>query len=77
MVLLRGLRAVGRRGAYSTAIVLSVVLAGCATRPGPEILAPVAALPGAKTFPIYVATTNAYGRCCAKTPTQTKKPKRS
>ncbi len=57
MVLLRGLRAVGRRGAYSTAIVLSVVLAGCATRPGPEILAPVAALPGAKTFPIYVATT--------------------
>src|SRR6476659_2329578 len=57
MVLLRGLRAVGRRGAYSTAIVLSVVLAGCATRPGPEILAPVAALPGAKTLPIYVATT--------------------
>lgn len=32
------------------------VLTGCATRPGPEVLAPVAAVPGARTLPIYVAT---------------------
>ena len=31
----------------------------CATRPGPEVLAPVAAAPGSKTVPIYVATTRA------------------
>src|SRR4051794_7575386 len=37
-------------------VALAFVLIGCATRPGPEVLAPVAAIPGAKTLPIYVAT---------------------
>src|SRR5262245_50085535 len=37
-------------------VAFAVVLMGCATRPGPEVLAPVAAVPGAKTLPIYVAT---------------------
>lgn len=37
--------------------LLAIALSGCAGRPGPEALAPVAALPDAKTLPIYVATT--------------------
>jgi len=36
---------------------LAVGLIGCASRPGPDVLAPVAAAPGVKTVPIYVATT--------------------
>jgi esterase/lipase superfamily enzyme len=48
----------GRRHAHSLIFAaLAFVLTGCAsTRPGPEVLAPVAAVPGAKTLPIYVAT---------------------
>jgi hypothetical protein len=58
MVLLRNLRVAGRRGTYSSIIVvLATVLAGCAGRPGPEVLVPTAATPGAKQQRIYVATT--------------------
>src|SRR5262249_50229154 len=39
--------------------VLALILMSCATRPGPEVLAPVGAMPGIKTVPIYVATTRA------------------
>jgi esterase/lipase superfamily enzyme len=37
--------------------LLAVALLDCAGRPGPEVLTPVAASPGAKTLQIYVATT--------------------
>lgn len=37
--------------------LLVAVLAGCTSRPGPELLTPVAAPPGATTMNIYVATT--------------------
>ena len=58
MVLLRDLRVAGRRGAHATAIVaVAAVLTGCAARPGPEVLVPTAAMPGAKLQRIYVATT--------------------
>ena len=58
MMLLRNLRVAGRRGAHATAIAtLVAVLAGCAGRPGPEVLVPTAATPGAKVQRIYVATT--------------------
>ena len=58
MMLLRNLRVAGRRGAHSTIIVVfTAVLAGCAGRPGPEVLVPTAATPGAKLQRIYVATT--------------------
>jgi esterase/lipase superfamily enzyme len=52
-------RAVGERRHSRSAfvIVLAVALAGCATRPGPEVLAPVGMTAGIKTIPIYVATT--------------------
>src|SRR5262245_47381753 len=36
---------------------LAVALVGCASRPGPEVLAPVATAPDIKALPIYVATT--------------------
>jgi esterase/lipase superfamily enzyme len=39
--------------------LLAFVLLGCASRPGPELLIPVAASPGVKTLQIYVATTRA------------------
>ena len=46
------------RRAYSAIIVvLTVALAGCASRPGPEVLVPVANAPGSKDVQIYVATT--------------------
>src|SRR5262249_49540323 len=39
-------------------LVLAVALAGCATRPGPDVLTPVAAsVPGARVVTAYVATT--------------------
>ena len=38
-------------------IVLAVASSGCASRPGPEVLTPVASAPGVKQRPIYVATT--------------------
>src|SRR5215203_2265056 len=37
--------------------LLAMALSGCASRLGPEVLASVVALPGAKTLAIYVATT--------------------
>ena len=37
--------------------VLTFLLAACGPRPGPEVLAPVSAEPGAKTVTIFVATT--------------------
>jgi esterase/lipase superfamily enzyme len=42
---------------WAVVALVAFALPGCASRPGPELLAPVAALPGAKTLPIYVATT--------------------
>ena len=41
----------------TVAVLFSFFLVGCATRPGPEVLTPVAALPGEETLQIYVATT--------------------
>jgi esterase/lipase superfamily enzyme len=47
-----------RFGIYGVFVALfAIALPGCASRPGPEVLTPVAVLPGAKTLPIYVATT--------------------
>ena len=47
-----------RRGIQWTAVtVLAFVLLGCASRPGPEVLTPVAVSSGVKTLQIYVATT--------------------
>jgi esterase/lipase superfamily enzyme len=37
--------------------LLALVLLDCAGRPGPEVVTPVAAGPGARTLQIYVATT--------------------
>jgi len=42
---------------WAVIALLAIALPGCASRPGPEVLTPVATLSGAKTFPIYVATT--------------------
>src|SRR5882757_5935392 len=39
------------------AVLFSFILAGCAARPGPEVLTPVAASSGEKALQIYVATT--------------------
>jgi esterase/lipase superfamily enzyme len=48
----------GRRGIQWGGItLLAFILLGCASRPGPEVLTPVAASPGVKTLQIYVATT--------------------
>jgi esterase/lipase superfamily enzyme len=47
-------RAVNR---WVVAAMLAVMLAGCASRPGPELLIPIAALPGVRAMTIYVATT--------------------
>ena len=42
---------------WTVITLLAFVLLGCASRPGPEVLTPVAASPGVKTLQIYVATT--------------------
>jgi len=42
--------------------MLTVALAGCASRPGPEVLVPVANAPGSKEVQIYVATTRKRAR---------------
>jgi esterase/lipase superfamily enzyme len=50
------------RNAHSAFIVaLALTLVGCATRPGPEVLIPVATAPGVKSSSIYVATTRKRG----------------
>ena len=41
----------------AVAVLFSFILVGCAARPGPEVLTPVAASSGEKTLQIYVATT--------------------
>jgi esterase/lipase superfamily enzyme len=46
----------GRRPCAVGAVVILFALTGCASRPGPEVLTPVAAAPGSKALPIYVAT---------------------
>ena len=46
-----------RRLDWAVAVLFSIILVGCAARPGPEVLTPVAASSGEKTLPIYVATT--------------------
>jgi esterase/lipase superfamily enzyme len=47
----------GRRDALGVIIfALAVAVAGCASRPGPEVLTPVAAAAGSKPLSIYVAT---------------------
>jgi esterase/lipase superfamily enzyme len=46
-----------RRLGRTVAVLFSLGLVGCASRPGPEVLTPVAASPGVKTLQIYVATT--------------------
>jgi esterase/lipase superfamily enzyme len=55
---LRDLAVVERRHSRSALVmVLAVALAGCASRPGPEVLTPVGMTAGIKTIQIYVATT--------------------
>jgi esterase/lipase superfamily enzyme len=44
-----------RARAYAL-VALAVMLAGCATRPGSDVLAPVASAPGVKTLPLYAVT---------------------
>jgi len=46
-----------RRLDWAVAVLFSFILVGCAARPGPEVLTPVAASPGQKALQIYVATT--------------------
>jgi esterase/lipase superfamily enzyme len=46
-----------RRLDWAVAVLVPFVLVGCASRPGPEVLTPVAASSGEKTLQIYVATT--------------------
>lgn len=41
----------------ATMVAIALVLAGCAARPGPDVLVPVAAAPEAKAVTLYVATT--------------------
>jgi esterase/lipase superfamily enzyme len=49
---------VGRRSIlWGIVAVLAIGLTGCAGRPGPEVLTPVATTPGLKTVQLYVATT--------------------
>jgi esterase/lipase superfamily enzyme len=46
-----------RAGSLLAALALAAAIAGCAGRPGADVLTPVAAAPGVKTVPVYVATT--------------------
>jgi esterase/lipase superfamily enzyme len=54
-----GYRRLSARHSICTAFIVlaAVAQSGCASRPGPEALTPVAALPGDKPIQIYVATT--------------------
>src|SRR5262249_292207 len=57
IAMLRSLARCARRNAHPAIIVaLALSLVGCASRPGPEVLVPVAAAPGAKSASLYVAT---------------------
>ena len=58
----RSLARGARRNAHSAIIVaLALTLVGCAGRPGPEVLVPVATAPGTKSVSIYVATARKRG----------------
>src|SRR5690348_5649690 len=47
-----------KRAVRAVVVPLLMMLAGCATRPGPEVLTPTAALvPGVRVVTTYVATT--------------------
>ena len=46
-----------RRPDRTVAVLFCFILVGCAARPGPEVLTPVAASSGEKALQIYVATT--------------------
>src|ERR1700750_424876 len=46
----------GRRPSVLGKVFVLLVLTGCASRPGPEVLVPIAAATGSKAVPIYVAT---------------------
>ena len=46
-----------RRVEWAVAVLVPFVLVSCASRPGPEVLTPVAASAGERTLQIYVATT--------------------
>src|SRR3981189_1053558 len=46
-----------RRLDWAVAVLFSFILVGCAARPGPEVLTPVAASSGEKALQIFVATT--------------------
>src|SRR5882724_1894984 len=60
--MLRRLARGARRNAHSAVIVaLALTLVGCASRPGPELLVPVATAPGTKSVSIYVATARKRG----------------
>jgi esterase/lipase superfamily enzyme len=50
-------RSMPRRATSAIVILLAFALAGCASRPGPEVLQPVASAPGSREIQIYVATT--------------------
>ena len=50
-------RDAGRYLGAAVVIILATASSGCATRPGPEVLTPVASAPGVKQRPIYVTTT--------------------
>src|SRR5262245_58239898 len=60
--MLRSLARGARRNAHSAIIfALALTLVGCASRPGPEVLVPVATAPGSKSVSIYVATARKRG----------------
>src|SRR5215468_2962861 len=53
---------VARRNAHSAIIIaLALTSVGCASRPGPEVLVPVATAPGTRSTSIYVATNRQRG----------------
>src|SRR5215510_10660290 len=55
--MLRSLAGGARCNAHSAiAVAVAFMLVGCATRPGPDVLVPVATAPGTKSSAIYVAT---------------------
>jgi esterase/lipase superfamily enzyme len=62
IAMLRSRARVARRNAHSAIIVvLALTSVGCASRPGPEVLVPVATAPGTKSSSIYVATNRQRG----------------
>jgi esterase/lipase superfamily enzyme len=57
MMVLGLVRRARRQMGAAAVIAIAVALYGCASRPGAEVLTPVASAPGVKLRPIYVATT--------------------